>query len=129
MCTSAGVVSIKVFVGMSTTKAAQLLVWHQGPPDSNGRGEPVEFFLTPARVSSVRGMLCFSYDLPSGATVYGDKAYCDYGFEDGLKEGGIDCKPLRKKNARCPHPPWEATQIQCARRQRDNEQSDHCVDA
>ena len=63
-------------------------------------GVPVEFFLTPGSFSDVRGLRCYPFDLPQGATVYADKAYCNYGIEDALAEAGITLKPLRKKNSK-----------------------------
>ena len=44
---------------------------------------------------------------PQGATVYADKAYCNYGVEDALSEAGILLKPLRKKNSKRQYEPWE----------------------
>ena len=63
-------------------------------------GVPVEFFLTSGSFSDVRGLRCYPFDLPQGATVYADKAYCNYGIEDALAEAGITLKPLRKKNSK-----------------------------
>ena len=63
-------------------------------------GHFVEVFFTPGRCSDVKGMQYFHFDLPQGSTVYADKAYCDYGIEDALKEVGIAFCPLRKKNSK-----------------------------
>ncbi len=70
-------------------------------------GIPVEFFLTPGSFSDVRGLRCYPFDLPQGATVYADKAYCNYAIEDALSEAGIMLKPLRKKNSKRQYEPWE----------------------
>lgn len=70
-------------------------------------GHIVEAFFTPGRCADVRGLRCYRFDLPPGAVVYADKAYCDYGIEDALQETGIALKPLRKKNAKRQYPPWE----------------------
>ena len=63
-------------------------------------GVPVEFFLTPGSFSDVWGLRCYPFDLPQGAVVYANKAYCNYGIEDALAEAGIMLKPLRKKNSK-----------------------------
>ena len=63
-------------------------------------GIPVEFFLTPGSFSDVQGLRCYPFDLPQGATIYADKAYCNYGIEDALAEAGMMLKPLRKKNSK-----------------------------
>ena len=70
-------------------------------------GIPVEFFLTPGSFSDVRGLRCYPFDLPQGATVYADRAYCNYGIEDALTEAGILLKPLRKKNSKRQYKPWQ----------------------
>jgi hypothetical protein len=56
-------------------------------------GHIVEAFLTPGRFSDVRGLGRYRFDLPPGAVVYADKAYCDYGIEDALKAADICLKP------------------------------------
>ena len=60
-------------------------------------GHIVEVFFTPGRCSDVKGMRCFPFELPPWAIVYADKAYCDYGIEDALKEADITFRPLRKR--------------------------------
>jgi hypothetical protein len=68
--------------------------------------EPVEFFLTPGSHSDSTGLKQFSFDLPAGATVFGDKAYNNYRIEDSLAEHDIHLLPFRKKNSKRPLPPW-----------------------
>lgn len=70
-------------------------------------GHIVEALFTPGRISDVRGLRCYDFDLPEGSIVYADKAYCDYGSEDALREAGISLKPVRKKNSKRQYPPWE----------------------
>ena len=70
-------------------------------------GNIVEVFFTPGRVSDVRGLRCYDFDLAEGSIVYADKAYCDYGSEDALGEAGISLKPVRKKNSKRQYPAWE----------------------
>jgi hypothetical protein len=63
-------------------------------------GEPVEFLIAPGSERDVRVMKMMNFDLPENSTVYGDKDYNDYRFEDMLREvAGIILKPIRKKNS------------------------------
>ena len=64
-------------------------------------GEPVEFILAPGATNDCRVLKQFDLDLPSGSTIYADKSYNDYGYEDLLKEAAdIRLSPLRKKNSK-----------------------------
>lgn len=64
-------------------------------------GEPVEFVLAPGAPNDCAVMKRLNLDLPEGSTLYGDKSYNDYGFEDLVAEAaGIRLLPLRKKNSR-----------------------------
>jgi Transposase DDE domain len=69
-------------------------------------GQPVEFFLTPGSVSDTSAYGWYSFDLPAGAWVTGDKAYTDYLIEDVLNEGGLRMRPMRKINSKRPWEPW-----------------------
>lgn len=70
-------------------------------------GQPVELFLTPGSTADVSTLHNYAFDLPPGATVYADRGYNDYGFEDDLREtDGIDLQVMRKKNSKRPAPPW-----------------------
>lgn len=69
-------------------------------------GKPVEFVLAPGAWHDCRVMKHFNFDLPAGSTLYADKAYNDYGFEDVLQDAEINLAPLRKKNSRRPVPAW-----------------------
>ncbi|HNT78426.1 MAG TPA: IS982 family transposase [Anaerolineae bacterium] len=70
-------------------------------------GQPVEVFLTPGSTSDVSTLPHYAFDLPAGATIYADRGYNDYGFEDDLRDtDGIDLQPMRKKNSKRPDPPW-----------------------
>jgi hypothetical protein len=68
--------------------------------------EPVEFFLTTGSTSDIEVLDCFDFDLPSGSTIIGDKAYNDYELEDVLKEADLHLLPMRKSNSKRPLPPW-----------------------
>ena len=70
-------------------------------------GQPVEFFLTPGATSDVAGLFGFDFDLPDEATIIADKAYNIYWFEDMLQEAGLSLLPIRKKDSKRPHEPWE----------------------
>lgn len=70
------------------------------------RGQPVEFFLTPGSYSDTKALRLYSFDLPPGAWVTGDKAYNDYGLEDALQGAGVSFSPYRRKNSKRPVPPW-----------------------
>jgi len=71
------------------------------------KGQPIEFFLTPGSWSDVGCVDGFAVDLPPGATVYADRGYTDYGFEDDLRESGdVHFMPMRKHNATRQFPPW-----------------------
>jgi hypothetical protein len=78
--------------------------------------EPVEFFLTPGSYSDTSGLECFEFDLPPGATVYGDKAYNHYLVEDLLDEHEIQLLPIRKKNSKRPLPGWTRYLQSCSRK-------------
>jgi hypothetical protein len=47
-------------------------------------GQPVEFFLTPGSYSDTTALKWYTFDLPVGAGLTGDKAYPDYVMEDVL---------------------------------------------
>lgn len=70
-------------------------------------GKPIEFFLTPGSTSDTKGILGFDLNLPQGSIVIADKAYNIYWYEDLLAEYGIKLMPIRKKNSKRPHEPWE----------------------
>lgn len=68
---------------------------------TTSEGRPVEMQLTPASHSDVRALDYFSFDLPEGATLYGDKAYNDYFTEDELYAGsGVELLPIRRRNSK-----------------------------
>jgi Transposase DDE domain len=70
-------------------------------------GQPVEFFLTPGAWSDVGCLDSFELDLPPASTIYADRGYTNYRFEDDLLEtSGIRLLPMRKRNSKRPFPPW-----------------------
>lgn len=63
-------------------------------------GIPIEFHFTPASEADVTALKNFEFDLPENSTLYGDKAYTHYEFEDLLKDVNIFLFPERKLNAK-----------------------------
>lgn len=63
-------------------------------------GIPVEMFFSPGSYSDTSALYDFSFPLPEGSSVHGDKAYNVYDIEDELKDRGIHLMPLRKKNSK-----------------------------
>jgi hypothetical protein len=71
---------------------------------TTGNGKPVEFIITPASVADITAFRLMEIDLPQGASIYGDKAYTQYSFEDDLQEfEKIKLIPDRKTNATRQH--------------------------
>jgi hypothetical protein len=70
-------------------------------------GQPVEFCLAPGAENDLVPFRDFALDLPGGAVIFADKLYTDYGYEDLLKEAGIEFVPLRKKDSKRARPGWE----------------------
>ncbi len=71
------------------------------------RGEPVEVFFLPGRLADGEAVKRFSYDVPEGSVVYGDRGCTDYTTEDLLQEAqGVHLSAMRKKNSTRPVPPW-----------------------
>lgn len=72
-----------------------------------GRGEPVDFVLTPGATSHLSGFRLLDLDLPHGSTLHADRAYNDYAEEDYLHAAAaITLQPLRKKNSKRALPAW-----------------------
>jgi hypothetical protein len=71
------------------------------------KGQPVEFFLTPAAFGDVSGLDLFDFDLPPESVVYADRAYNNYYLEDLLQEANLtSLQPMRKKGSTRPFPPY-----------------------
>jgi hypothetical protein len=71
------------------------------------KGEPVEFSLSAASEHDLTGIYALPFDLPPGATVYGDKAYVHQVLEALFMDYCIDYSPIRRSNARKPDPGWK----------------------
>lgn len=77
-------------------------------------GNPVEFLLSPGSVADVSGLHGMDFDLPENAIIVGDKAYNMHWFEEVMAEADMTLLPIRKKNSKHPHEPWErGLQYQC----------------
>jgi hypothetical protein len=71
---------------------------------TTGDGKPIEFIITPASVADITAFKLMEINLPKGASIYGDKAYTHYSFEDDLYEfEKIKLIADRKKNATRQH--------------------------
>jgi IS5 family transposase len=67
-------------------------------------GMPIEFTITPASIADITAFKMMEIDLPSNSTIYADKAYTDYNFEDLLYEiSNIRLMAERKENAKRQH--------------------------
>lgn len=70
-------------------------------------GAPVEIALSPVSYHDGRMGKTLRLDLPEGATLYGDAAYTDYGWEDALMETGqVRLHAARRRNSKRPHLPY-----------------------
>ena len=49
-------------------------------------GKPIEFIITPASTADITAFKLMEIDLPTDASIYGDKAYTQYSLEDDLQE-------------------------------------------
>ena len=56
---------------------------------TSGAGEPVEFSLVAGSEADVSVFKELNLDLPEGSTIFADKAYTDYDYEDLLEEVGF----------------------------------------
>jgi hypothetical protein len=51
--------------------------------------QPVEFYLTPGGYGDTSALKLYTFDLPEGAKLTGDKAYNDYEVEDVFNDAGL----------------------------------------
>ena len=67
--------------------------------DVNGR--PVQTLLTPASENDIKAFRKINFSLPANSSIYADKAYNDYKYEDRLiQEKQVHLMPIRKKNSK-----------------------------
>ncbi len=71
---------------------------------TQANGIPIEFLITPASTADATAIKMMDIDLAPNSTIYGDKAYTDYKFEDLLVEiCDIRLIPERKVNSKKQH--------------------------
>ena len=63
-------------------------------------------WLTSGSFDDTSGLDSFTFDVPSGLLIIGDKAYNLYRVENDLDELGIQLRPVRKKNLKRLEPGW-----------------------
>jgi len=65
------------------------------------KGNPIQFILLPGSENDMKAFKKFELKLPTNSSVYADKAYVDYQYEDRLvQEKQIHLLPIRKKNSK-----------------------------
>ncbi len=70
-------------------------------------GQPVEFVLAPGATADLTAFKTLELDVPPGSTIYADKAYIDYGWEDLLAQiPHLQLVVPRKANAKRPMEGW-----------------------
>lgn len=80
-------------------------------------GCPVEVLPLCGCSADLVGMQELTLDLPVGATLYGDKAYNDYAYEETLQETrSLTLLPIRKDNSKRSHSAAVAAQIRQVRK-------------
>ena len=68
---------------------------------SDTHGNPRQYLLLPASESDIAGFRKIDLHLPKNSSLYGDKAYNDYAYEDRLiQEKQIHLMPIRKRNSK-----------------------------
>ena len=68
---------------------------------SDGRGRPLNFFLSPGQMSDAKGALVLLAELPPTKRLLGDKGYDADWLRDELKSRGVRaCIPARRKRKR-----------------------------
>ena len=64
-------------------------------------GGPVQISLFPASEHDIKAFKKINLNLPANSSIYADKAYNDYEYEDRLiQEKQIHLMPIRKKNSK-----------------------------
>jgi hypothetical protein len=80
-------------------------------------GRPVEVILLCGCSGDLTGLKEMALDLPTGAQLYGDKAYTDYEYEEQLyRDKQLTFLPLRKSNHKRQHTPQVARHIRKTRK-------------
>ncbi len=70
---------------------------------TTGEGFPVDFHFTPGCCNDMKALKQMGVNLPEGSTLYGDRAYNDYAYEETCKKiHDVTLSPIRKKNSKRP---------------------------
>jgi len=65
------------------------------------KGNPMQFMLLPGSENDIKAFKKIKLNLPKNSSIYADKAYNDYKYEDRLiQEKQIHLLPVRKKNSK-----------------------------
>jgi len=65
------------------------------------KGNPVQFILLPGSENDMKAFKKIELNLPENSSIYADKAYVDYAYEDRLiQEKQVHLLPIRKKNSK-----------------------------
>lgn len=68
---------------------------------SDIHGNPKQYLLRPASESDIAVLRTMDLNLPRNSSLYGDKAYNDYAYEDELvQKKQIHLRPVRKRNSK-----------------------------
>ena len=68
---------------------------------SDVHGNPKQYVLRPASESDIAVLRSMDLNLPKNSSLYGDKAYNDYEYEDKLvQKKQIHLRPVRKRNSK-----------------------------
>jgi len=64
-------------------------------------GHPVQYLLLPGSENDMKAFKKIELNLPKNSSIYADKAYVDYSYEDRLiEEKQVHLLPIRKKNSK-----------------------------
>jgi len=65
------------------------------------KGHPVQYLLLPGSENDMKAFKKIELNLPKNSSIYADKAYVDYAYEDRLiQEKQVHLLPIRKKNSK-----------------------------
>lgn len=92
---------------MVTRWANDAVLWSEAPSGCPEQSQLIELMVSSGDVGDVSDQRGFDFDLPAGATIIGDAAYNLYCLKDVMAEAGLHLLPVRKKNSKRPHEPWE----------------------
>ncbi len=68
--------------------------------------EPIECVFAPGAENDMSVFKRFDLDVPTGSTIYADRAYTSYSHEDFLKENNLSLVAQRKANSKRPLDGW-----------------------